>query len=141
MSFIWTSKKLFVTVPHKRLINKLDSYNISNELLNWIEAILTDRKQKVAVNGKESKWHNVTSGIPQGSVIGPLVFVLYINNLPELTKSDTFLFADDIKIFRTITDKNDQGTLQDDLNTLEQWSNKWLLKLHPSKCKHMTINK
>ena len=107
MSFIWTSKKLFDTVPHKRLINKLDSYNISNELLNWIEAILTDRKQKVAVNGKESKWHNVTSGIPQGSVIGPLVFVLYINNLPELTKSDTFLFADDIKIFRTITDKND----------------------------------
>ena len=54
----------------------------------------------------ESKWHNVTSGIPQGSVIGPLLFVLYINDLPELTKSDTFLFADDIKIFRNITDKN-----------------------------------
>ena len=125
--------------PHKRLINKLYNYNISNELINWIEAFLTDRKQKVAVNGKESKWHNVTSGIPQGSVIGPLLFVLYINDLPELTKSDTFLFADDIKIFRTISDKNDQGTLQDDLNTLEQWINKWLLKYHPSKCKHMTI--
>ena len=53
--------------------------------------------------------------------------------------SDTFLLADDIKIFRTIIDKNDQGTLQDDLNTLEQWSNKWLLKFHPSKCKHMII--
>ena len=96
----------------------------------------------VAVNGKELKWHNVTSGIPQGLVIGPLLFVLqgvYINDLPELTKSDTFLFADDIKIFRTITDKNNPGILQDDLNTLEQWSNKWLLKFHPSKCKHMTI--
>ena len=87
----------------------------------------------MAVNGKESKWHNVTSGI------GPLLFVLYINDLPELTKSDTFLFANDINIFRTITDKNDPGILQDDLNTLEQWSNKWLLKFHPSKCKHMTI--
>ena len=71
----------------------------------------------MAVNGKEPKWHNVTSGIPHGSVIGPLLFVLYINDLPEVTKSDTFLFADDIKIFRTITDKNNQGTLQDDLNT------------------------
>ena len=96
----------------------------------------------MAVNGKESKCHKVTSGIPQGLVIGPLLFVLYINDLPELTKSDTFLFADDIKIFRTtlgITDKNDQGILQHDLNTLEQWSNKWLLELHPNKCKHMTI--
>ena len=68
-----------------------------------------------------------------------VTIVLYINDLPELTKSDTFTFADDIKIFRTITDKNDQGTLQDDLNTLEQWSKKWLLKCNPSKCKHMTI--
>ena len=100
-------QKAFDTVPHKRLINKLDSYNIRNETINWIKTFLTERKQKVAVNGKESKWHNVTSGIPQGSVIGLLLFVLYINNLQELTKSDTFVFADDIKIFRTITDQND----------------------------------
>ena len=109
MSFIWTSRKAFDTVPHKRLINKLKRY-IRKETINWIEAFLTDRKQKVAVNGKESKWPNVTSVNPQGSVIGPLLqgsvigpllqgsvigpllFVLYINDVTELTKFDTFLF-------------------------------------------------
>ena len=130
-------QKAFDTVSHKRLINKLDSYNIRKEIINWTEAFLTDRKQKVAVNGKESKWHNVTSGIPPGLVIGPLLFVLYLNDPPEQTKSDTFLFTDNIKIFRTIIGKNDQGILQHDLNTLEQWSNKWLLKFHPNKCKHV----
>ena len=79
-----------------RLINRLDSFNIRKEIINWIEAFLTDRKQKVAVNGKESKWLNVTSGILQGLVLGPLLFVLCINNLPELTKTDTFLFPDDM---------------------------------------------
>ena len=125
-------QKAFDTVPHKRLINKLDSYNIRKEIINWIEAFLTNIKQKVVVNGKESKWHHITSGMPQGSVLGPLLFVLlglYINDLPELTKSDTFLFVDDIKIFRTIINKNDLGILQHNLNTLEQWSNKWLLKI------------
>ena len=70
---------------------------------------------QTTVNGKESKWHNVTSEIIQGSVIGQLLFVLYINDLPELTKSYTFLY--DIKICRTITDKNDQGILQHDQNS------------------------
>ena len=94
-------KKAFDTVPHKRLISKLNSLNISKEIVNWIEAFISNRSQKVAVNGKESNWHDVTSGIPQGTVLGPLLFVLFINALPDLTQSDTFLFADDIKIFRS----------------------------------------
>ena len=65
----------------------------------------------MAVNGKQSNWHDVTSGIPQGTVLGPLLFVLYINDLPDLTQSDTFLFAD-IKIFRPIINTNDQDILQ-----------------------------
>ena len=134
-------QKAFDTVPHTRLISKLKSFNIRNDLVNWIEAFITNRRQKVAVNGKESNWHKVTSGIPQGSVLGPLLFVLYVNDLPDLTKSNTFLFADDIKIFRAITNKNDQDILQQDLSILEQWSDKWLLKFHPDKCKHMEIGK
>ena len=134
-------QKAFDTVPHKRVISKLDSFDIRKEIINWIEAFLTDRKQKLAVNGKESRWYKVTSGIPQGSVLGPLLFDLYINDLPELTNSDKFLFADDINIFGTITDKNDQDILQHHLNILQQWSDKWLLKFHPDKCEHMTIGK
>ena len=88
-------QKAFDTVPHTRLISKLKSFNIRNDLVNWIEAFITNRRQKVAVNGKESNWHKVTSGILQGSVLGPLLFVPYVNDLPEITKSNTFLFTDD----------------------------------------------
>ena len=113
-------QKAFDTMPHKRLISKLTSFNIRNKLINWIEAFITNRRQTVVVNGKESNWHKVTPGIPRGSVLGPLLFVLYINNLPDLAKSNAFLFADDIKIFRAITNKNDQDILQHDLGILEQ---------------------
>ena len=129
-------KKAFDTVPHKRLISKLNSLNISKEIVNWIEAFISNRRQKVGVNGKESNWHDVTSGIPQGSVLGPLLFVLYINDLPDLTQSDTFLFADDIKIFRSIINTNDQDILQQDITTIEKWSHDWMLTLHPDKCTH-----
>ena len=95
----------------------------------------------MAVNGKESNWHDVTSGIPQGTVLGPPLFVLYINDLPYLTQSDTFLFADDIKICRPIINTNDQDVLQKDITTIEKWSHDWMLTLHPDKCTHMEIGK
>ena len=133
-------KKAFDTVPHKRLISKLNSLNISKEIVNWIEAFMSNRRQKVAVNGKESNWHDVTSGIPQGTVLGPLLFVLYINDLPDLAQSDTFLFADDIKICRSIINTIDQDILQQDITTIE-WSHDWMLTLHPDKCTHMEIGK
>ena len=95
----------------------------------------------MAVNGKKSNWQNVTSGIPQGSVLGPLLFVLYINDLPDLTQSNTFLFADDIKIFRPIMYRDDQSILQQDITITEKFSENWMLKLHPDKCRHVEIVK
>jgi hypothetical protein len=92
------------------------------------------------VNGAGSEWENVTSGIPQGSVLDPILFVIYINDLPDTVESDSYLFADDTKIFRIIKDEDDKEILQDDLTKLEEWSDKWLLKFHPEKCKHMKIN-
>ena len=90
----------------------------------------------MAVNVKESNWHDVSSEIPQGSVLGPLLFVLYINDLPDLTQSNTFLFADDINIFRPIINSDDQSILQQDITVTEQWMENWMLKLHPDKCRH-----
>ena len=100
--------KVFDKVPHKRLITKLESYGLSN--------------QKVTVNGNESSNRPVTSGIPQGSVLGPIPFVIYTNDMPECVEANTYLFADDTKIFREIKTEEDRKNLQDDLDKLQQWS-------------------
>ena len=81
------------------------------------------------------------SGIPQGSVLGPLLFLTYINDLPDTLSSNTLLFADDTKVFRRITSKEDAQALQDDLDALQQWSDKWLLRFHPDKCHVLTLGR
>ena len=98
--------RAFDTVPHKRLIYKVRMNGISPSILRWIEGFLTGRKQQVCVNGSMSKWADVSShsGIPQG------LFVIYINDLPNEMKSDIYMFADDTKVFRTITTNDDQYT-------------------------------
>ncbi len=99
------------------------------------------RKQFVAVNGEKSKMCPVLSGIPQGSVLGPLLFVIFINDLPDIVASEVFLYADDTKIFNKVKDSSDVKDLQEDLEKLTEWSNEWLLKFHPDKCKHIRIGK
>ena len=133
--------KAFDTVPHRRLMNKLTAYSIENPIFQWIESFLSDRKQQVSVNNERSSWSKVTSRIPQGSVLGPLLFVIFINDLPNLVDSDVYLFADDTKIFNIISKQQDIEQLQSDLYKLSDWSDTWLLKFHPDKCKHMHIGK
>ena len=118
----------------------MERYKISETVIKWVESVLNDRKQKVTVNGAESKIHKVTSGIPQGSVLGPILFVIYKNDMPECVDSTTYLFADDTKIFKEIKSPNDEGKLQNDLDERQQWSDTWLLKFHPNTCKVLTVS-
>ena len=103
--------KVFDKVPHKRLITKLESYGLSNQIIKWVDNFLNKRNQKVTVNGNESRNRLVTSGIPQGSVLGPILFVIYINDLLECVKANTYLFADDTNIFREIKTEEDRKYL------------------------------
>ena len=92
-------RKAFDTVPHQRLIRKLKAYGITGKLLNWISDFLSGREQRVVVNGNLSSWASILSGIPQGSVLGPILFVVFINDLPDVVRSSVKIFADDTKLF------------------------------------------
>ena len=135
--------KAFDKVSHRKLIHKLKKYNLGEKYINWIAAFLKDRKQRVLVNVECSDLKDVSSGIPQGSVLGPTLFVLYINDLPSAisSESEMFLFADDTKIYRGIFEGTDCEKLQMDIYIMNAWSEKWLLKFHPEKCKTMRIGK
>jgi len=100
-------QKCFDTVPHRRLLHQLQGYGINNQIIQWVTDFLIGRKQRVSVQCTFSKWMLVLSGIPQGSVLGPLLFVIYINELPKIVKSTIYLFADDTKIFRSINNPED----------------------------------
>ena len=133
-------KKAFDKVPHQRLIYKAEQYGIKGEIINWIKSFLNSRTQQVVINGESSECKDVTSGIPQGSVLGPLLFVIFINDLPDQVKSDMYLFADDTKVFRRISTKEDKEILQEDINEMLKWADKWQLEFHPDKCVKMSIN-
>jgi len=136
-------EKAFDKVPHRRLISKLKSYGINSGIIKWIEAFLLARKQTVRINSSLSEWQSVISGIPQGSVLGPLLFVIYINDMPDLIEkfAQVSLFADDAKISRYVVNKDDSIQLQEALEILHSWSEEWLLKLNISKCKVLSITR
>ena len=115
-------KKAFDSVPHKRLIGILKQYGIKGKLLGWINEFLLTRPQRDVINDSRSEWKDVLSEIPQGSVLGPVLFVIYINSMPNTVKSKLYLFADDAKLYREITSNKDVELLQEDLRKLEEWS-------------------
>ena len=104
-------KKAFDSVPHQRLLIKLKGYGIANNCYNWISSFLWGRHQRVVVNGAMSGWFPVDSGVPQGSVLGSLLFILYANDIPDLVDSNIKMFADDIKIYSQITSSSNALSL------------------------------
>ena len=107
----------------------------TNDVINWIEKWLTHRRQRVIVDGEISNWKSVLSGVPQGSVLGPILFLIYINDLEDDISSKVLKFADDTKVFRKDTNDTDKQSLQDDLDKLVKWSEKWQMLLNFGKCK------
>ena len=125
--------KAFDRVPHERLLIKMRALGITGKTLGWIKAFLRGRKQCVRVENECSSWKSVMSGIPQGSVLGPILFVIFINDMPEVVTNMCQLFADDAKIFSGISSKDDVASLQSDLDNLSEWSDKWQLAFNVKK--------
>ena len=134
------SKALDV-VPHQRLLHKLDHYGIRGTTLNWIQNFLTNRTQKVVADGSSSESARVRSGVPQGTVLGPLRFLTYINNLPSTVSSQVHSFADDCLLYRPIKCRADQEQLQRDLSVLQDWADRWGMCFNPSKCSVLRVSR
>ena len=132
--------KAFDKAPFQRLLLKSSFYGIRDNTLQWISSFLHGRTQQVLVEGCTSEKLDVLSGVPQGTVLGPLLFLIYINNLPTVCKSSKAnLFADDTLLYRHIANDGDSTKLQEDLTALEDWESKWQMSFHPEKCTVLRI--
>ena len=134
--------KAFDTVPHQRLLSKLESYGIYGNLGNWLRHWLTARTQTVMLDSEASSHVNVKSGVPQSTVLGPLMFLLYINDIgTNITNSKVKLFADDCLLYRIVDGKEDESKLQDDLTELQTWADKWQISFNTKKCHLISVQK
>ena len=133
--------KAFDKVSHTRLLYKLQWYGIRGQTLAWIKGFLSNRSQRVVVEGEHSEVSPVTSGVPQGSVLGPALFLVYINDLPDCVASQVRLFADDTIIYRSINNDLDRQALQQDLDRLVDWEQDWLMEFHPKKCQVIRVTR
>ena len=131
--------KAFDKVPHERLLLKLHHIGVRGLLLSWIRDFLTERSQRVVLEGKASSISAVSSGVPQGSVLGPLLFLVFINDMPDVVKSNIRLFADDALLYRAINSTEDAEALQEDLARLESWEATWQMPFNPSKCEVLRV--
>ena len=137
-------KKAFDSVPHGPLVNKLQHIGLNKHILHWIWNYLSNRSQQVVMNGSVSSSTPVASGVPQGSVLEPLLFIMYINDLtflPLTVGSNLSLFADDVILYRPISVPSDYSKIQCDIGAIEHWSDSNYLSLNPQKCKYMIISR
>ena len=128
-------QKAFDNVPHQRLIHTLKAHGMGNNIINWIEQWLTDRRQRVVVDGEVSSWKSLLSGVPQGSVLGPILLLVYIDDLEEGVTGNILKFADDTKLFRKTKEIGDKQKLQNYIDKLVRWSEKWQMLFNVGKCK------
>ena len=132
----------FQSVNHRLLSHKLqNSYHLHGNAFAWLQSYLQGRLQRVVVNGQCSEWTDVKSGTPEGGLLSPLLFSMFINDLPNvISKSNILMFADDVKLFKQVNSNDDAADLQSDLSELCKWSKLWKLNLNPSKCKHFRMS-
>ena len=133
-------EKAFDKVSHRHLMKKVQHYGICGVTADWISDFLHSRTQSVLVDGQESKESPVTSGVPQGSVLGPLLFLIFINDLPDcISSSSVRLYADDSVVYRHISSPDDSTRLQKDLDALQEWEVKWLMQFNATKCQVLQV--
>ena len=133
--------KAFDKVPHRLLAAKLHHYGVGGNTVSWIQSFLARRTQQVTLEGQASSTSPVALGVPQGTVLGPLLFLVYINDLPSRVKATKRLFADDCFLYRIINSREDPQALQEDLDALQQWEKDWLMSFNPDKCEVIRITK
>ena len=132
----------FDRVWHDALLFKLKQIGITGTLLRWLENYLTNRKQRVVINGKKSEWTHISAGVPQGSILGPLLFLIYVNDIINDIESEILLFADDTCIFEPVTDPIQSiNKLNRDLEKLSSWAKQWLVNFNPTKTKFLVFSK
>jgi len=124
---------------HQKLLQKLKGLKLGDMLTKWIGQFLLGRQMRVHVNGSFSSWIDVISGVPQGSVLGPLLFLIFVNDLSDWVKSSILMFADNTKIWTKIKDTGECDLLQQDRSMLMEWSKQWLLAFNTDKCNVMHI--
>jgi hypothetical protein len=134
--------KAFDSIDHTILLKKLRCYGMSGNMYNWFTDYLRGLTQCVVVDGATSEWSQVTSGVPQGSILGPMLFLLFINDLPDIIppSTSTGLYADDTKLYKAIRSRQDCDLLQESLSLADDWSKQSNIDFNASKCKVLTIS-
>ena len=133
--------KAFDKVYHRGLLHKLHSLGIDGNLLNWFESYLHGRYQRVVINGRNSEWKPITAGVPQGSILGPLLFLIFVNDIVDDLECDPFLFADDTSLFQCLENDMSVTAINRDLLAISSWAAQWRVTFNAAKTVYMIFSK